>query len=138
MLNVRPGEHGSTFGGNPVAARVAMAAVTALREDGMIENARAMGERLDAGLKRLVETRRLAVDTRGRGLLRALVIEDAAVTGHEGGALAYEICLALRDHGVLAKPTQGNIIRLAPPLIINEAQLDKALVAFDDVLALWE
>ena len=134
MLNVRPGEHGSTYGGNPVAARVAMAALNALIDEGMVENAQRMGDILDGELKRLVSKRKIALDTRGRGLLRALIIDDA----QKPGELAYDVCLAMRDRGVLAKPTHGNIIRLAPPLVIDEAQLDAAVSSLDEALALWD
>ena len=134
MLNVRPGEHGSTYGGNPVAARVAMAALNALIDEGMVENAQRMGEKLDGELKRLVSKRKIALDTRGRGLLRALIIDDA----QKPGELAYDVCLAMRDRGVLAKPTHGNIIRLAPPLVIDDAQLDAAVSSLDEALALWD
>merc|ERR1712078_727353 len=115
MLNVRPGEHGSTYGG-------------------MVENAERMGAKLDGELKRLVSKRKIALDTRGRGLLRALIIDDA----QKPGELAYDVCLAMRDHGVLAKPTHGNIIRLAPPLVIDDAQLDAAVSSLDEALALWD
>eukprot|EP00629_Pelagomonadales_sp_RCC1024_P006188 CAMPEP_0119260424 /NCGR_PEP_ID=MMETSP1329-20130426/814_1 /TAXON_ID=114041 /ORGANISM="Genus nov. species nov., Strain RCC1024" /LENGTH=450 /DNA_ID=CAMNT_0007259847 /DNA_START=181 /DNA_END=1533 /DNA_ORIENTATION=+ len=134
MLNVRPGEHGSTYGGNPVAAKVAMAALGALLDEGMVENAEKMGAVLDAALQNLVATRRIALGTRGRGLLRALIIDDA----ENPGALAYDVCLAMRDRGVLAKPTHGNIIRLAPPLVIDEAQMGTAVAALDGALALFD
>ena len=100
----------------------------------MVENAAAMGDVLDAELRRLVDARRIALGTRGRGLLRALIIDDA----DKPGALAYDVCLAMRDRGVLAKPTHGNIIRLAPPLVIDDAQLARAVAALDDALALFD
>jgi len=134
MLTVRPGEHGSTYGGNPIAAKVAMAALNALIDEGMVENAQKMGAKLDAELRTLVSKRKIALDTRGRGLLRALIIDDA----QKPGELAYDVCLAMRDRGVLAKPTHGNIIRLAPPLVINEAQLMEAVAALDEALALFD
>ena len=93
-----------------------------------------MGEKLDGELKRLVSKRKIALDTRGRGLLRALIIDDA----QKPGELAYDVCLAMRDRGVLAKPTHGNIIRLAPPLVIDDAQLDAAVSSLDEALALWD
>ena len=134
MLTVRPGEHGSTYGGNPVACKVGIAALEALLEEGMVDNAKAMGDRLDAALQALVRKRTVAVGTRGAGLLRALIIDDAK----SPGKLAYDVCLALRDRGVLAKPTHGNIIRLAPPLVISEADVDEAVAALDAALALFD
>ena len=116
------------------AARVAMAALNALIDEGMVENAQRMGDILDGELKRLVSKRKIALDTRGRGLLRALIIDDA----QKPGELAYDVCLAMRDRGVLAKPTHGNIIRLAPPLVIDEGQLDAAVSSLDEALALWD
>ena len=100
----------------------------------MVENAQRMGDILDGELKRLVSKRKIALDTRGRGLLRALIIDDA----QKPGELAYDVCLAMRDRGVLAKPTHGNIIRLAPPLVIDEGQLDAAVSSLDEALALWD
>ena len=100
----------------------------------MVDNAKAMGDRLDAALQALVRKRTVAVGTRGAGLLRALIIDDAK----SPGKLAYDVCLALRDRGVLAKPTHGNIIRLAPPLVISEADVDEAVAALDAALALFD
>ena len=134
MLNVRPGEHGSTYGGNPVACKVGLAALSCLIDEGMITNAKAMGDALDARLRACVADRRIALATRGAGLLRALIIDDA----DKPGALAYDVCLALRDRGVLAKPTHGNIIRLAPPLVIAQADIDEAADALDDALKLFD
>lgn len=128
MLRVRPGQHGSTYGGNPLACAVARAALDALLEENMIDNARIRGDQLEAGLLDLVERHAAAKGTRGRGLLRALLVDPDL-------ADATDVCLALKDRGILAKPTHNNVIRLAPPLIISSNQVDHALHAFDDVLA---
>ncbi len=122
MLTIRPGEHGSTFGGNPMACKVATAALEVLRDERLAENAQAMGERFRAGLE-AIPTKGLMQEVRGRGLLNAMVIEDRK---GDGGP-AWDICLELKHNGLLAKPTHGNIIRLAPPLCIDAAQVDQAL-----------
>lgn len=130
MLTVRPGEHGSTYGGSPLACAVAKAAVEALLEDGMIENAKERGAQLEQGLSHLVDKWPAALATRGRGLLRALVVDPLR-------ADAADVCLALRDKGLLAKPTHNNVIRLAPPLVIDETEVDTAIATIDAALALF-
>uniref|UniRef100_A0A7S3NMQ6 Ornithine aminotransferase n=1 Tax=Aureoumbra lagunensis TaxID=44058 RepID=A0A7S3NMQ6_9STRA len=130
MLTIRPGEHGSTFGGSPLACAVATAALKALLDEGMIDNAALMGERLHNGLVDLCRRRpKVAVDTRGRGLLRALIVANSD---------ASDVCLALRDLGLLAKPTHNNVIRLAPPLIITADEIDSALHIFDEALSIFD
>ncbi|CBN75232.1 ornithine aminotransferase [Ectocarpus siliculosus] len=128
MLTVKPGQHGSTYGGNPMACRVATAALEVLREEGMAENACLMGERLRAGLRSLnapgVEL------IRGRGLLNAVVVKD----DRGDGTKAWDMCLDLKEKGLLAKPTHGNIIRLAPPLCITADQIDASLDIMSSVL----
>ena len=127
MLTIRPGQHGSTYGGNPIACAVATAALEVLIEERMPENALAMGERLRAGLRSLVPED-LVHEVRGRGLLNAIVMRtDAKVT-------AYQVCKALLACGLLTKPTGrlDNVIRLAPPLIITATQVDQALDIFAD------
>jgi len=120
MLTLRPGEHGSTFGGNPLGCAVAMAALEVLREERLAENAALMGERLRAGLAAIGSD---AVTTvRGRGLLNAIVIRPEGEKRNAGA-----LCYALKDAGLLAKPTHEHIIRLAPPLIITAAQIDEAV-----------
>mmetsp|Transcript_17360 Transcript_17360/g.54219 ORF Transcript_17360/g.54219 Transcript_17360/m.54219 type:complete len:441 (-) Transcript_17360:237-1559(-) len=131
MLLVRPGEHGSTYGGNPVACRVARAALDALVDNRMVHNARARGEQLEDGLRGLVARHDAALDTRGAGLLRALLVDPDVADAHD-------VCLALKDRGLLAKPTHNNVIRLAPPLVISPAQVDLALQIFDDALACFD
>uniref|UniRef100_A0A7S0N2X3 Ornithine aminotransferase n=1 Tax=Pyramimonas obovata TaxID=1411642 RepID=A0A7S0N2X3_9CHLO len=118
MLQIRPGEHGSTYGGNPTAAAVATAALQVLVDEKLAENSKNMGQLLLQELQALVAESPMVAAVRGKGLLCAVVIDEAAV-----GASAYDVCMALRDAGLLAKPTQGDTIRLAPPLTITEAQL---------------
>lgn len=120
MLNIKPGQHGSTYGGNPLACRVAMEALKVLVEEGMAENAQRQGERFRkevAGMNSAV-----VVGVRGKGLLNAVVVDDTTE-----GDLAWNICIRLAELGLLAKPTHGNIIRFAPPLCITDNQMDEAL-----------
>lgn len=118
MNVIRPGNHGSTFGGNPVAAAVAMAALEVVRDEKLAENAFKLGELFRSELNKFIETSSLVNLVRGKGLLNAIVIND-----DEDSDTAWNICLALRDNGLLAKPTHGNIIRFAPPLVMTEEQL---------------
>ncbi|TYB79825.1 ornithine--oxo-acid transaminase [Bizionia myxarmorum] len=118
MNVIRPGNHGSTFGGNPVAAAVAMAALEVVRDEKLAENAYKLGELFRSELNKFIETSSIVNLVRGKGLLNAIVIND-----DEDSDTAWNICLALRDNGLLAKPTHGNIIRFAPPLVMTEAQL---------------
>jgi ornithine--oxo-acid transaminase len=115
MLTIRPGEHGSTYGGNPLACRVAMAALTVLKEENMAANAVAMGELLRQELRAL-QSPYLAL-VRGKGLLNAIVID------HPDKDAAWNLCMAMKENGLLAKPTHGDKIRLAPPLIITREQV---------------
>jgi len=119
MLTIRPGEHGSTYGGNPLGSAVAIAALEVLRDEKLDQNAAAMGARLR---EHLAGIRSSAVaEVRGRGLLNAIVMRP-----DEGGPTATDLCAALMEAGLLAKPTHGHIIRLAPPLIITAEQIDEA------------
>ena len=119
MLCIKPGEHGSTFGGNPLACKVAIKALEILKDENLAENAERMGEKLREGLKSIRSS--MVSTVRGKGLLNAIVITPTA------GKEAWDVCLALKDNGLLAKPTHGDIIRLAPPLIITETQLDECI-----------
>lgn len=120
MLTIGRGQHGSTYGGNPVAARVAMAALKVLVEEDLAANAATQGEALRKRLASLRDdTSSRVTAVRGKGLLNAIVIEERA------GISAYDICLRLRDNGLLAKPTHGDIIRFAPPLTITAQQLQE-------------
>lgn len=119
MLTIKPGEHGSTYGGNPLACRVAMKALEVLEEEKMADNAAAMGELLRQEL-RAISTPYIA-EVRGKGLLNAIVIK------HPNPEAAWELCLQLKNNGLLAKPTHGDKIRLAPPLIITREQVMEAV-----------
>ncbi len=119
MLSIKPGEHGSTFGGNPLACRVAMAALEVVQEEQLSERAQTLGERFRQRMQQLADQHELVTLVRGKGLLNAIVINDT-----EDSDTAWNICLQLKENGLLAKPTHGNIIRFAPPLVITEAQLD--------------
>jgi len=118
MNVIKPGQHGSTFGGNPIAAAVAIAALKVVNEEHLIKNARVLGKLFRSKLNEYIPSSNVAILVRGRGLLNAIVINDT-----EESDTAWNICMALRDKGLLAKPTHGNIIRFAPPLVINETQL---------------
>jgi ornithine--oxo-acid transaminase len=118
MNVIKPGNHGSTFGGNPVAAAVAMAALEVIRDENLAENAEVLGHLFRSEIDKYIQTSSIANLVRGKGLLNAIVINDS-----EDSETAWNICLALRDNGLLAKPTHGNIIRFAPPLVITKEQL---------------
>ncbi len=120
-----PGTHGSTYGGNPMGARIAMEALAIVKDEGLIQNAERLGELFRAEMRKLVEAYDFVKLVRGKGLLNALVIE-ARTTADGSPQTAWELCLLLRDNGLLAKPTHGDIIRFAPPLVITEEQLREA------------
>jgi ornithine--oxo-acid transaminase len=115
MLTIRPGEHGSTYGGNPLACKVAMAALQVLKDERLTENAATLGDLFRAEVRALRSP--FIKEVRGKGLLNAVVIT------HPRPQAAWELCLALKDNGLLAKPTHGDKIRLAPPLVITRDQL---------------
>lgn len=119
MMNIHPGEHGSTYGGNPLACAVAMKSLAVLKEEGMAENAEAMGQILRSELQNLQSP--YITTIRGRGLLNAIVIQ------HPNPEASWDFCLALMENGLLAKPTHGDKIRFAPPLIINKDQILEAV-----------
>ncbi|XP_020789602.2 ornithine aminotransferase, mitochondrial [Boleophthalmus pectinirostris] len=119
MLTIKPGEHGSTFGGNPVACRVAIAALEVLEEERLAENAERMGQLLRSELTKLPKD--IVTAVRGKGLLNAIVIKETKDYD------AWKVCLRLRDNGLLAKPTHGDIIRFAPPLTISESEMRNCL-----------
>jgi ornithine--oxo-acid transaminase len=122
MEVIRPGQHGSTFGGNPVAAAVAMKALEVVKKEKLAENAFRLGKIFRDEMQKLCETSGAASFVRGRGLMNALIINNS---GNKD--LAWEICLKLAENGLLAKPTHTNIIRFAPPLVITEAQLHECI-----------
>ena len=118
MNVIKPGNHGSTFGGNPIAAAVAIAALEVVQEENLAEKASKLGEIFRAELTEFAETTDLVLSVRGKGLLNAVLINDT-----EESSTAWDICMQLRDNGLLAKPTHGNIIRFAPPLVMTETEL---------------
>lgn len=115
---IRPGNHGSTFGGNPIAAAVAIAALEVVKEEKLAENAFELGELFRDELNKFIPHTDLVNSVRGKGLLNAILINDS-----EDSSTAWDICMALKDNGLLAKPTHGNIIRFAPPLVMTKEQL---------------
>jgi ornithine--oxo-acid transaminase len=129
MNVIKPGQHGSTFGGNPVAAAVAIAALEVVREENLSENAERLGVILRKGLNEIAERNPLIELVRGKGLLNAIVINCG-----EDSDLAWDICLRFRDYGLLAKPTHGNKIRFAPPLVITETQIQECLAIIERAL----
>ncbi|HSD07544.1 ornithine--oxo-acid transaminase [Flavobacterium sp.] len=129
MNVIKPGQHGSTFGGNPVAAAVAIAALEVVREENLSENAQKLGLILRKGLNEIAARNPLIELVRGKGLLNAIVINCG-----ENSDLAWDICLRFRDYGLLAKPTHGNKIRFAPPLVITEAQIHECLAIIEKAL----
>jgi ornithine--oxo-acid transaminase len=118
MMTIKPGEHGSTFGGNPLGCKVAMAALEVAVEENLADNAQELGELFRSEISKFIETSNIVNGVRGKGLLNAILINDT-----EDSDTAWNICLKLRDNGLLAKPTHGNIIRFAPPLVINREEL---------------
>lgn len=124
MLSIKPGEHGSTFGGNPLGCAVAMAAMQVILDENLIENAEKMGIILRNALNKIQS--KLITEVRGKGLLNAIEINDSPES-----KTAWNLCLQFAKNGLLAKPTHGNIIRLAPPLIINEAQVLEAVAIIE-------
>lgn len=122
MLTIKPGQHGSTYGGNPIAAKVAIAALEVLRDEKLAENAQKLGEQFRSRMKSLQQTLGDRITTvRGRGLLNAVVVKP------NDGNTAWDVCLALAKNGVLAKPTHDDIIRFAPPLVLTESEMDEAI-----------
>ncbi len=130
MLTIQPGEHGSTFGGNPVAAKVAMAALDVIKEEKLAENAEKLGK-IFRDEFRSIKSDMIEL-VRGKGLLNAVVIKN------KEGKTAWDVCVAMAEAGVLAKPTHGNIIRFAPPLVITEEQLRDAMNKIKEVFKQFE
>ncbi|MDW8230994.1 MAG: ornithine--oxo-acid transaminase [Saprospiraceae bacterium] len=128
MLTIKPGEHGSTFGGNPLACAVAMEALQVLRDENLPENAERQGRVFRRRMAALVEQRPdLLRVVRGKGLLNAVVVNDT-----EESKTAWNLCLSLAENGLLAKPTHGNIIRFAPPLVITDEQMDECCTIIEE------
>lgn len=130
---VRPGQHGSTFGGNPVAAAVAVTALEVIRDEELAEKSYALGLMFREEMRKMCETSKVASFVRGKGLLNALIINN-----DDTKDLAWDICLKLAENGLLAKPTHTNIIRFAPPLVITEAQLKECIDIIKKTIAAFE
>ena len=133
MMCIRPGEHGSTYGGNPLSCAVAKAALDVIKDENLEDNAMKMGNLFRNNLERLKEKSNLVNLIRGKGLLNAMVIND-----DEESSTAWNICLKMRDNGLIAKPTHGNIIRFAPPLVINKDQVEESCDIIEKSIAEFE
>jgi ornithine--oxo-acid transaminase len=132
MNVIKPGQHGSTFGGNPVAAKVAMTALEVVRDEKLAQNARYLGDLFRSRMKVLVDKYKVLSLVRGKGLLNAVVINDSPES-----STAWDICVKLAEAGLLAKPTHGNIIRFAPPLVLTEEQLHECVDIIESVVATY-
>ena len=119
---IQPGQHGSTFGGNPMACTVAMEALEVIRDEKLTQNARRLGKLFRAALQTYIYSSSIVTKVRGKGLLNAIVINDS-----EESKTAWNICMKLKENGLLAKPTHGNIIRFAPPLVMTDDQLEECI-----------
>ncbi|MFK7783969.1 MAG: ornithine--oxo-acid transaminase [Crocinitomicaceae bacterium] len=133
MHVIKPGQHGSTFGGNPVAAKVAVAALEVVRDEDLAANAKRLGETFRAEMNRIIENTELVLKVRGKGLLNAILINDT-----EDSDTAWNLCVAMKENGLLAKPTHGNIIRFAPPLVMNEEQLMECVAIIEKTIMNFE
>ena len=133
MEVIQPGQHGSTFGGNPMACTVAKEALEVIREEKLTQNARKLGIKFRNAMQSYIDSSSIVLSVRGRGLLNAIVINDS-----EESKTAWNICLKLMENGLLAKPTHGNIIRFAPPLVMTEAQLDDCISIITKTLTEFE
>tara|TARA_B110000285_G_scaffold231718_1_gene301076 strand:+ start:763 stop:2004 length:1242 start_codon:yes stop_codon:yes gene_type:complete len=133
MMTIKPGEHGSTFGGNPLGCRVAMAALKVAVDENLAANAEKLGSLFRKELSSFASKNNLLKSVRGKGLLNAILINDT-----EDSSTAWDICLKLRDNGLLAKPTHGNIIRFAPPLVITEEQIMDCILIIKNTINEFE
>ena len=133
MLTIKPGQHGSTFGGNPLAGRVAIAALQVLKEEKLAENAENLGNYFRQEIQKLVEELDIVKLVRGKGLLNAIVIKPT-----KSGKTAWDVCVEFKENGLLAKPTHGDIIRFAPPLVITKEEIDFAIDTIRNVLLKFE
>jgi len=127
---IKPGQHGSTFGGNPLAAEVAMAALNVVTDEKLSNNAYDLGVHFRAEMNKFIETTDLVSSIRGKGLLNAIIINDS-----EDSSTAWDICMALKENGLLAKPTHGNIIRFAPPLVMTKEEIDQCIEIITTTIA---
>ncbi|MCO5260736.1 MAG: ornithine--oxo-acid transaminase [Crocinitomicaceae bacterium] len=129
MLVIKPGQHGSTFGGNPIAAKVAIAALEVVEDEKLAENAYRLGELFRKEMNRIIEKTDLLVKVRGKGLLNAIIVNDTPES-----STAWDLCVKLAENGLLAKPTHGNIIRFAPPLVMTEEQLMECVAIIEKTI----
>jgi ornithine--oxo-acid transaminase len=133
MLTIKPGQHGSTFGGNPLAGKVAIAALQVLKEEKLAENAERLGNYFRQEVQKIVEELDIVKLVRGKGLLNAIVIKPT-----KSGKTAWDVCVEFKQNGLLAKPTHGDIIRFAPPLVISKEEIDFAIDTIRNVLMKFE
>lgn len=133
MLTIKPGQHGSTFGGNPLAAKVAIASLQVLKEENLAENADKMGKYFRQEMQMIVDELEIVTLVRGKGLLNAIVIKPT-----KSGKTAWDVCIEFKENGLLAKPTHGDIIRFAPPLVITKEEIDFAIETIRNVLMKFE
>lgn len=133
MMVIKPGQHGSTFGGNPIAAKVAMAALDVVKDENLAENSMRLGEIFRKEMQRIIDNTDLVVKVRGKGLLNAIIVNDSP-----DSETAWNLCLKLKENGLLAKPTHGNIIRFAPPLVMTEAQLMECVAIIEKTITEFE
>ncbi len=129
MNVIKPGQHGSTFGGNPLACKVAMAALDVVRDESLADNAFKLGEIFRKEMNRIIADNPIVKKVRGKGLLNAIIINDTP-----DSSTAWDICVAMKDNGLIAKPTHGNIIRFAPPLVMTEEQLMECVAIIEKTI----
>jgi len=126
---IKPGQHGSTFGGNPMAAKVAVAALEVVENEKLAENAEKMGQLFRKEMNRIIDNTNLVTKVRGKGLLNAILINDTPES-----TTAWDLCMAMKENGLIAKPTHGNIIRFAPPLVMNEEQMMECVAIIEKTI----
>lgn len=129
MMVIKPGQHGSTFGGNPIAAKVAIAALEVVKDEKLAENAERLGQLFRSEMQRIIDQSDLVTTVRGKGLLNAIIINDTPES-----STAWDLCVQLKNNGLLAKPTHGNIIRFAPPLVMTEVQLMECVAIIEKTI----
>ena len=130
MMVIKPGQHGSTFGGNPIAAKVAVAALEVVEEEQLMLNARRLGVIFRNEMQRIIDSSNLILKVRGKGLLNAIIVNDTP-----DSSTAWNLCVALMHNGLLAKPTHGNIIRFAPPLVMTESELMECVAIIEKTIS---
>ena len=133
MMVIKPGQHGSTFGGNPVAAKVAVAALEVVQDENLADNAERLGRLFREEMERIIAGSDLVLSVRGKGLLNAILINDT-----EDSSTAWDLCVAMKNNGLLAKPTHGNIIRFAPPLVITEKEIRDCVSIIERTIAQFD